>query len=859
MSDYPMNEMNINTNILLGTNPTDLESFNPEALVTNSRYVKNEANDNGNIWDAFYLQQKFSNNRIRLLWIISLLISVSFFVYVSTKFLSSHGDHEFSGIERRSFNIDNIMNGEFLLDETTFRFIDPPHILKLHEEDPGLYFTVEVINDRKTIVCKQLFDSEFRKPITPTTFTFNGEEHTVEKIEINYRLDRAIIGTNIKKQFRHSTKGNYFIKDIETGSIKPVSITHENKSSLLLFSYVHFSPTYKFIYFNHNNDLYVQNTYSGDATRITYDGSDLISNAKPDWVYEEEVLATDKAIWWSADDSMFSFAQFDETGVESYKFPKFTSNNVYTPFFDIKYPKPGTANPTVELFLYNLNNNVLYSVNINEKKDSPKGDHILYDAAWIGSNSFLFKVSDRNSKILKVKVFDTEKSELTTTRVIDSNTYDGWIEKSKQVISIPPNNSKNRNEYGYLDIQADNNGFNHIFFFPLVKSKVGIQLTTGEWEITGSGILRFEYETDTIFFTSNECGPLSQKLYGAKLGKTISDLLTLQIPDSKDSYYNFEISSSGRYAVKKYLGPDIPNTIAGSLVNLLSNEVNSDDVVQITYDEELRKSMSHYDMPLTSYKEITLDDGVVINFVEIKPAKMNPKKLYPLLINVYGGPGSQTYSSKQSIQFEHAVVSGLDAIVLQIEPRGTGGKGWKFKSWAKKKLGFWEAKDITEVTKKFIETNKSHIDRRKVAIWGWSYGGFSTLKSIELDKGETFKYAMAVAPVTNWLLYDSIYTERYMDQPSENKQGYSEIARIKDLEGYGKLSRFLLVHGTADENVHIENTYKFIDQLDSKSIGNYDMHIYPDSDHSIRYHNALFMVYKKLYSWLNDAFSGRFE
>ena len=355
---------------------------------------------------------------------------------------------------------------------------------------------------------------------------------------------------------------------------------------------------------------------------------------------------------------------------------------------------------------------------------------------------------------------------------------------------------------------------------------------------------------------------IRDSLYSTSLADptTSSALQVLQKPSEKNDFYEFELSSSARYAVSKKLGPDTPKKVAGPLTEVLNiAEIDNDSVLQLTRDEKFKEKLKNYDIPTTSYQSMVLNDGIEINYIEIKPANINPKKKYPILVNVYGGPGSQTFTTKSSLAFEQAVVSGLDAIVLQIEPRGTGGKGWSFRSWARKRLGYWEPRDIIEVTKKFIQRNNPHIDESKVAIWGWSYGGFTSLKTVELDNGETFEYAMAVAPVINWTLYDSIYTERYMNQPSENQEGYFDVSTIKNFKSFESLKRLFIIHGTSDDNVHVQNTFRLVDQLNLLGLTNYDMHIFPDSDHSIRYHNAQRIVFQKLYYWLKDAFDGRFD
>lgn len=243
--------------------------------------------------------------------------------------------------------------------------------------------------------------------------------------------------------------------------------------------------------------------------------------------------------------------------------------------------------------------------------------------------------------------------------------------------------------------------------------------------------------------------------------------------------------------------------------------------------------------------------------IEVLPANFNPSKKYPLLVNIYGGPGSQKLDVQFNIGFEHIISSSLDAIVLYIDPRGTGGKSWAFKSYATEKIGYWEPRDITAVVSKWI-SDHSFVNPDKTAIWGWSYGGFTTLKTLEYDSGEVFKYGMAVAPVTNWLLYDSIYTERYMNLPKDNVEGYSEHSVIKKVSNFKNVNRFLVCHGTTDDNVHFQNTLTLLDQFNINGVVNYDLQVYPDSEHSIAHHNANKVIYERLFKWLERAFNDRF-
>ena len=829
-------------------------------------------------WSSRYLDKKFGNNKrgVAVMAMVVALLLVSFVVFFvpiisgvpyplgTIHSLDVGGDNNDAETSQsnggpvsseRRFTIEDVIKGEFFHPPKTFHFIEPPSRFEEQDMDPGLYLTVEEIDGERHFLARQLFDGEYNRDLGSNTFRYEDKDYLVETVKVSYYLTKMIFGTEIVQEFRESSLGHYWLKDVDTGKITPIRPAGFG-DQLVELSYVYFSPCYNFIYFVHEGNLYVQNINGNyKPVQVTKDGDNInILNGKPDWVYEEEVLSDDKAVWWSPDDSKLVFVKFNDTDVEEYDMPMYISDGLDINYKKLRYPLPGQRNPKVELYLYNLQTGVLFSIGTGFSEND---EFILYYASWIGPSKFMFKLADRYSKKLFVRVYDVEKGELITPYTVDTSSYNGWVEKSQDIFPMRP--KAESGAFGYIDIQPDSSGFNHLFYYPDANYPNKIQLTKGEWEVTGAGVVGFDAEANILYFTANMVGTMSQHLYAADLSlKDPSHIIALQDPNLGEEYYEFEISSSGRYALMRYLGPAQPVVAAGPLQAVLSarSVEGNPEVLILSDNDKQRDAVEKFDMPITSYKTMLLDDGVEINFIEIKPAMMEPKKKYPLLVSVYGGPGSQTYSSSYSVMLEQAVASGLDAIILQIEPRGTGGKGWKFKSWAKQRLGYWEPRDVTEVTRKFIEINQDSIDTNNVAIWGWSYGGFVTLKTVEYDMGETFKYAVAVAPVTNWLYYDSIYTERYMDSPSLNKDGYNGISLIKDVDNFRNMTRFMLIHGTGDNNVHIRNTYELVDKLNLANIRNYDLHIFPDSDHSIRFHNAQPLVYKKIYYWLQDAFNG---
>lgn len=872
MTSYEMNNMygnsNNDSNDTKNSNETELREQSSDDRTfarAQSEDIENQLLPSPSLnWQFKTHAQKFKKKGIVITFTIVSLVLLALFLIPISRLVRTPGKVN-NNFSKRSFTIDQVLKGEFLYEEKDFHFIRPPSLLLSHDADPGLYLTVDNTGDGEFLVAKQLFSDSFSINLGKTSINYNDIEYIIKKVKVNYALDKMIIGINIKHEYRHSSKGLYFLKDLKTDTINPISPLSTGEPADI--SYVHFSPCYNFIYYVFENNLYVQNLHSGrPAMQITQDGSSDIFNGRPDWIYEEEIFSNEKAVWWAPDDSKLVFAKINDTEVLDYYIPKYTNEDNSASICKLKYPRPGTKNPKISLLMLDLQVGTVYALNLIDERnenDKPFKDLIIYDANWIDPNTFLFKIADRTSKKMLVKVYEKHPDfeSLDTVRMLDATQYGGWIEKTRRILPIPPNVELGRRTYGYVDIETDASGFNHLFYYDTSKATEGKQITSGDWEVTGRGIVGYEYESDTIFFTANAIGQMSQHLYGVAFNLNgDSEIRTFQNPESKEDFYDYELSSSGNFALMRKLGPGVPFTAAGLLIDVFdANNIHDMHTITLIDNTTIEESLVKYDLPHKRYSSMVIEDNVRINYVEIRPAHLDVDRKYPVLVSVYGGPGSQTYTTKHSVFFEEAVSSGLNAIVLEIEPRGTGGKGWAFKKWATERIGYWEPRDITEVTKRYIAQNRNMIDEDHIAVWGWSYGGFSTLKTVEYDSGQVFKYAMAVAPVTNWSYYDSFYSERYIGDPIVNYKTYRDTAAVINVENFKKLERFLIIHGTADDNVHIRNTYEFIDKLNTLNIENYDMHIFPDSDHSIQFHNSQQIVFRKLYYWLQGAFNGHYK
>ena len=345
-------------------------------------------------------------------------------------------------------------------------------------------------------------------------------------------------------------------------------------------------------------------------------------------------------------------------------------------------------------------------------------------------------------------------------------------------------------------------------------------MTKGKWEVVDAPSA-VDLDNNLVYFVATEKSSIERHVYSVKLDG--SDLKPVT-NNTEDGYYDMSFSKEAGYGLVTYRGPGIPyQKMIGTPA------VDADFTKDWATNEDLEQRASEYELPTKHYSTVNID-GYDLNVVERRPANFNPKKRYPVLFYVYGGPGSQLVTKQFSVDFQAYLAGALEYIVVTVDGRGTGYIGREARAIVRGNLGYWESHDQIETAK--IWGKKEYIDEDRVAIWGWSYGGFMTLKTLEQDAGKTFKYGMAVAPVTDWRYYDSIYTERYMHTPQHNYGGY-ENSTISDVLSISENVRFLVMHGSADDNVHIQNSLTLIDKLDLAGVENYDVHVYPDSDHSI--------------------------
>ena len=666
-------------------------------------------------------------------------------------------------------------------------------------------------------------------------FEVAGRSLTPSKVYPSKDLKKVLVATDVQSNWRHSFYAKYWIFDVETQTAEPLDpVDLDGRVQLASWS-----PKSDAIVFTRDNNMYLRKLASPTVVQITVDGGPEFFYGVPDWVYEEEVFAGASATWWDDSGKYIAFLRTNESEVPEYPVQYFVSRpsgkdplpgeENYPEVREIKYPKAGAPNPTVDLLFYDISKAEVFEVKIAGGFE-PK-DLLITEVVWAGSTGkALIRETNRESDVLRVVLVDVVAREGKTVRFTDIAKLDGgWFEVSEDTRYIPADPANGRPHDGYIDTIIHEN-YDHLGYFTPMDNSEPILLTSGDWEVVKAPSA-VDLKNNIVYFISTKESPITRQLYSVKLDGTDLKAIT---DTSTEGYYGASFSKGAGYVLLNYNGPNIP------WQKVISTPSNDNQYTHIIEENKgLADMAKKHELPILIYQTVTVD-GFELQVVERRPPHFNPKKKYPVLFYLYGGPGSQTVSKSFGVDFQSYIASNLGYIVVTVDGRGTGFIGRKARTIIRGNIGHYEARDQIETAK--IWASKKYVDESRMAIWGWSYGGFMTLKTLEQDAGETFSYGMAVAPVTDWRFYDSIYTERYMHTPQHNPGGYDNTS-ISDVKSLAKNVRFLVMHGVADDNVHMQNTLTLLDKLDLAGVENYDVHVFPDSDHSIYFHNANRIVY----------------
>jgi dipeptidyl-peptidase-4 len=635
-----------------------------------------------------------------------------------------------------------------------------------------------------------------------------GEAINIELFALNSSETKALVATNGEKIYRHSQKSNYYLVDL--ASKKAEILSAEGKQML-----ADFSPDGSKVAFVRNNNLYYKDLVSGKEIQISKDGEpNKIINGACDWVYEEE-FGFDKAFSWSPDGQKICFYRFDESMVPEFEMT--TYGSLYPGKSVFKYPKAGEKNAVVNLVVYDVKSNRLVTIDTGIEKDqyiprmiwTKQADQLCYIRLNRLQNFAEIMMADANSG--KPRLVFEEKSD----QYVDM--HDDWyfLENKTQLLWT-----------------SERDGWNQIYLIQLNDGKVLKQITKGNFEV--SKILGVDEKKQVIYFISNEAQELGSDLYSVKIDGSDRKRLTLQ-----NGTNSVKFSEGFKWSLHF-------NSSATSAMRVSLCEEASKEIRVLEDNSLLKEKLLAYKFSKKEFMKIKTPDNIELNAWMIKPVNFDPQKKYPLLFVIYGGPGRNTVLDQWegSGYYWHQHLAQQGYIVVSVDNRGTARRGSAFRKATYKQLGKLEAEDQIGAARYFATL--PFVDANRIGIQGWSFGGY--LSSLCITKGaDVFKTAIAVAPVTNWRYYDSIYTERFLQTPSENPGGYDENSPINFchlLKG-----KYLLVHGTGDDNVHFQNTIEMITAL-NKAGKQYDLAVYPDKNHGIAGGNTRLHLYTKMTDFL---------
>jgi dipeptidyl-peptidase 4 len=646
-----------------------------------------------------------------------------------------------------------------------------------------------------------------------------------DQFEFSEDETKLLIRAGTEPVYRHSVLANYFVYDFKTGKTEPVF--EQGKQQ-----FVSFSPDGTNVDFVFENNLFLKDLKTNTTTQITQDGiKNKVINGLPDWVYEEEFSPVDGggmvATRWSPDGTMLAFIRFDETAVPEMSLTWY-EGGVYPMRSSFKYPKVGQANSTVSVHLYELSTKSMIG-----KLMGLEVDDYCPRINWTEDNQLIMTRLNRRQDTLDLLVALPERT------IYEQEDQTNWIPTRLLLEETDP---------AYVDIELDNHlvflkdkrhflwmsersGWQQIYRYEMNPAAAEgiVALTKGNFDVTA--FYGVDEKNGKFYFQAATPTPLDRQIWEGDLNGGDARLLTQPAGTHEAAF-----SPTFDYFTHVWSNANTPQE-----VNICDR--NNDIIRALNKNERIRKLKQEYGFVQKEFFQFPLADGTFLNGWMMRPAVLDTLKKYPILFDIYGGPGVQTVQNQYDgyIGSWHQMLVQKGYVVVSVDNRGTGARGRDFKKCTQLQLGKLETED--QIAAANFLGSQSWADSSRIGIWGWSFGGYLSTSCI-LKGADRFKMAMAVAPATNWKWYDSAYTERYMRSTKDNEKGYEENSPInfaKRLRG----DNYLICHGMADDNVHWQQAVEMIDAL-IKANKQFETYYYPNRNHGIDGDNVTMHLFTKL-------------
>jgi dipeptidyl-peptidase-4 len=638
---------------------------------------------------------------------------------------------------------------------------------------------------------------------------FNNKPLNLYTYQFSPNEDKLLLYENRENVYRRSPKANYYVYDIATK--KTIQLSDKGQQMFPLFS-----PDGKKIAFVRENNLYIKYLETGAEIIVTSDGeANKIKNGWADWVYEEEFSRADY-FDWSMNSQYLAYVKFDETKVKEYTMDYYKAE-LYPTQYTFKYPKAGEENSIVSVHIFDEESKRTVTADIGTEKD------IYIPRIQFTNNPLVLSITRLNRL--------QNKLELLFTDVVGGKGVVAYTDESKTYVDVT-DDLRFIGDKGFI-ISSERDEYNHLYYYD-ISGKLINQITKGQFDVTEfSG---YDEETKTLYYVSTENGATNRDVYSIKLnGKDKKRLST------KSGFTSFEFTPGYKYYISTYSDANTPPVYE-------LNSINGKTVKVLEDNAALKSKMKNYNLSTKQFFKFKTSEGVELNGWMLKPQNFDSTKKYPVYMYAYGGPGANEVNNNWdgTDYFWHNFLNQEGYMVVCVDNRGTQGRGRQFKHSTYLQLGKLETIDQIE-TAKYLGS-LPFVDKTRIGFQGWSFGGY--MASLLISKGgDVFKTAVAVAPVTNWKYYDNIYTERFLRKPIDNKSGYEDNSPtnfVKDIKG-----KFLLIHGSADDNVHLQNSMELANAMVSKNIP-FDFMIYPNKSHGISGGLTRLHIYSKIFKFVKE-------
>lgn len=695
-------------------------------------------------------------------------------------------------VSAQHFTLESLLSGEFA----------PRGIRAMVSSEDGMHFYQT--DPQQTAVIKYAYATgEAVDTLFNTRTARNCTFDSFQGFLVSPDENRVLVYRDREQVYRHSFRANYYYHDVRRNMVRKLS-EHPSKQMVPTFS-----PDGKMVAYVIENNIWLTKFDFDTESQVTKDGAlNKVINGATDWVYEEE-FGTTNLLEFSPDNRLLAFVRTDESVVKEFSFQTF-NKQLYPDFYRFKYPKAGETNSTVECRVFDI-----------EARTTRTLDVPLEENGYIPRIKFTHDPDQ-----LAVMTLNRDQNRFDMYFASPRSTVSKLVlrEESKYYIDAEWFNSIHflKDRFTYV---SEKDGYSHVYIYGL-SGTLQKQLTTGSYDVTK--LLAVDEQTETVFYEAADESPMRRNIYKMNINKGQPQKLSQLM-----GYNSASFSNQGKFFVNRWSDADTPTMIT-------LHDGNGKQLRVLEDNQSVRAKVASAQFPRREYITVTAADGITrLNGWILKPRNFDPTRKYPVVMIQYSGPNSQQVIDRYRADWYYALLN-EDIVVACVDGRGTGARGVEFRKSTYLSLGIKESDDQIAVARYLASL--PYIDENGIGIWGWSYGGYNVLMSMSRGNG-VFKAGVAIAPVTDWRFYDTVYTERFMRTPQQNNQGYekgSAVALAAQLEG-----NLLLVHGTADDNVHFQNSVEYTRALIAAD-KHFDMFFFPDKDHFITGGNARKYLYDKV-------------